>query len=121
MTLTDITWAPPISDDPHTLVSLSLLPKVLNEFFHLTGDDTVRHKTPPVWWDRSKRNIGIAHPMPTPVAFAASNDCRPLWHQDQIIHWFGQWRDLPVPECRQAGDTVSRRGHLVPSPHRVVS
>jgi len=114
-------WSDTISDNPHVFVSLSRVSSVVNEFFHLDVDDQVKYDTPFVWWDRSKRNIDIANPMPVPVAFTSANDRGPLWHQDQIVHWFGQWRRLPVPECSQAGDKVSRRGHFVPSPHREVS
>lgn len=137
-------WSDIISDDPHTIISLSRVAAIVNEFFHLDDDDMISRDTPFVWWDRSKRNIGISHPMPKPIGYVTSDatadvasevDARdtsddtgngprargPLWHQDQIVHWFGQWKDLDIPECQQAGDRVSNRGHPIPSPHRVVS
>ena len=85
-----------VSSDPETFVSLARVAFLVNEFFDLEADDRVAYDNPFVWWDRSKRNLGIAHPMPQPIGFASANkdgDGRgPLWYQDQIIHWFGQWR-----------------------------
>ena len=108
-----------ITQEPDTLVSLARVAIVVNEFFHLT-EDAVSYDTPFVWWDRSKRNEGIALPMPEPVGYAgrATPIRAPLWYQQQIVQWFGQWRDLEVPECSQAGDRLSNRGHVIPSPYR---
>jgi len=113
-----------IFDDPRTLVSLSRVAALVSEFFDL--DDPVEYDTPFVWWDRSKKNFGIALPMPEPIAFVgasakgeASWSRGPLWHQEQIVHWYAEWRDLEVPFCREAGDRVTNRGATVPSSYRV--
>lgn len=119
-------WSDIISDDPHAIISLSRVALVVNEFFHLDADDEVKYDTPFVWWNRSKHNFGISLPMPKPIAFVGVDAVGvgatgPLWYQEQIVHWFGQWRDLEVPECRQAGDSISSRGHFVASTCRVVA
>lgn len=115
-----------ISIDPSTIVSLARVSAVVNEFFHLDPDDAVNYDTPFVWWDRSKRNNGIALPMPEPVTYLGAGRTSftsvgraPLWYQEQIIQWFGAWRELDVPECAQAGDRISSRGYVIPSPYRV--
>jgi len=106
-----------VSDDPHTLVSLSRVAALVSEFFDL--EDPVEYDTPFVWWDRSKKNLGIALPMPEPVSYVGNESRGPLWHQEQIVHWFGEWRDLNVPHCREAGDRVTNRGATIPSSYRV--
>ena len=111
-------WSDIISDDPRAIISLSRVALIVNEFFNLDTDDEVKYDTPFVWWNRSKHNFGISLPMPKPISFVGVGVNGPLWHQEQIIHWFAQWRDLEVPECRQAGDSISSRGHFVPSTHR---
>ena len=111
-------WSATISDDPRTIVALARVAEVVNEFFHLDPDDVVAYDTPFVWWDRSKRNHGISHPMPTPFGYASANGRAPLFFQEQIVHWFGDWRGLEVPECRQAGDGHDSRGRFKPSVYR---
>lgn len=110
--------------DGSDLVSLSRVASVLNEFFQL--DTTVQYDTPFVWWDRSKSNHGISLPMPEPMAYvggSANDPARargPLWRQDQILHWYGEWQGLDVPEGRSAGDRIDSRGRFTPSTYRKV-
>ncbi len=107
-----------VNTDAATLVSLSRLADVLNEFFNLDVDDLIQYDTPFVWWDRSKRNHGISLPMPEPVTYASAAQRSPLWHQDQILHWYGSWREVEVPESREAGDRTDSRGRFRPSAYR---
>ncbi len=107
-----------VNTDAATLVSLSRLADVLNEFFDLDVDDEVQYDTPFVWWDRSKRNHGISLPMPEPMTYAAAAQRSPLWPQDQILHWYGDWRNVDVPECVEAGDKTDKTGRFRPSAYR---
>ena len=107
-----------VSSDPKTLIGLSRLPDLVTEFFDLDLEDRPSYDAPFVWWQRSKANEHIAVPMPEPVTFAAANGRGPLWHQEQLIHWFGMWRGLDVPVCIEAGDKLSARGRRTYSPHR---
>lgn len=111
----DTTTTPPVGKDgEHTLVPLYRVPALLEAFFDLeVGTIDVTHVY--VWWDRSKRNIDIAVPMPAPeVTVGRSN----AWRQDAIIHWYAAWKDLDVPWCREAGDRIDSRGHDIPSMYR---
>ena len=108
-----------VQQDPRVLVSLSRVSEVVNEFFDLHDDDVIAYDTPFVWWDRSKRNIGIELPMPEPMSYVGNNKRGPLWYQEQIIQWFGAWRELEVVECVEAGDRISSRGHRIYSEYRV--
>jgi len=103
-----------VSADPRTILGLSRVAAVVSEFFDL--DPVVNYDTPFVWWDRSKRNYGISLPMPEPIRYGGDGRS-PLFYQEQIIHWYGQWRGLAVPECHEAGDVVRSRG-LIPSDYR---
>ncbi len=105
-----------VSKDPKALVSLSRLSAVLDEFFNL--DDLILPDTPFVWWNRSKGNYGISLPMPEPVAFSGANRRGPLWPQDQILHWYAEWQELSVPECREAGDRAASGGRYALSEYR---
>ena len=105
-----------VSDTSDTLVTLAQISPLLNEFFDLSDDTTIKYSTPYVWWDRSKRNDDIALPMPKPVMQVGRSNA---WRQDQILHWYGEWMDLDVPFCRAAGDKVNSRGHELKSQYRV--
>ncbi len=106
-----------VSKDPKALVSLSRLSDVLDEFFDL-DDSPISRDTPFVWWNRSKGNYGISLPMPEPAAFSGADRRGPLWPQDQILHWYGQWQEVTVPKCPEAGDRASSGGRYTLSEYR---
>jgi len=93
-----------ISPNPQTLTPLSRVSRLVTEFFQLSDPPT--YNSPYVWWLRSKAALDISHPMPRPVKFSRSNGKRPVWHQEQILHWYGQWQGLEVKECVEAGDNI---------------
>lgn len=81
-----------IMSDP--LIPLSRVHVVINEHFNLLPEDKINYMTPYVWWDRSKRNIGISLPMPDPVQYAGVNERGPLWFEHQIVEWYAEWQEV---------------------------
>ena len=106
-----------MSQDSNELLATSQVADLLNEFFDLDGDNVIEQNTPHMWWYRSKQNRDIAHPMPEADVTVGRRKA-PLWKQAKIVHWFGQWKDLDVPWCQEAGDRVDARGHGIPSEFR---
>jgi hypothetical protein len=98
------------------VVTLAEVPVLLETFFDLkSGSIPKAHVY--VWWNRSKNNLEIALPMPSPVDRFGQTS---VWRQDSILHWYAAWKGLSVPTCREAGDGTDRRGVSVPSPFRTM-
>lgn len=93
----------PVHSDPDTLISLGEFASILNAYFGLEGDDAVDYENPFSWWRRSTLNIDIALPMPEPTARHGKRRS-PLFHQADVLHWYGEWKNLDVPMGREAGD-----------------
>ena len=97
--------------DPETLISLGELADILNGYFGLKGTDRVDYENPFSWWRRSSLNRDIALPMPEP-ALRHGKRRSPLFHQADIIHWYGDWKNLEVPMGHEAGDTRKGRHYV---------
>jgi len=95
----------PAQTDPETLVSLGELSDIINSYFGLEDGDRVDYENPFSWWRRSTLNHHIALPMPEPVIRVGKRRS-PLFHQADVLHWYGDWKNLEVPMGREAGDTV---------------
>ena len=107
-------WGAEVSCNPNTIIVLSRFKPLLTEFFHL-DDDAIHPHAPFMWWDRSKRGVGIGVPLPPPIAFSDGKGRGPLFTQEQVIHWYGMWKGLNVPTYVGVGDRVSDDGAITPS------
>jgi len=76
------------------LIPLSRVASLINKHFDLLPEDEINYMTPYVWWDRSKRNIGISLPMIGPVQYVGANERGPLWFEHQIVEWYAEWQEL---------------------------
>lgn len=76
------------------LIPLSRVASLINNHFDLLPNDEVGYATPYVWWDRSKRNVGISLPMPDPVQYMGANNRGPLWFEHQIVEWYTEWQEV---------------------------
>ncbi len=109
----------PVSTYPGELIPLSSFSPLIKAFFDLPDDEFVS-QAPFVWWDRSKRNGSISVPIPEPLMDMYVGNRGPIFTQEQVIHWYGAWKDLTVRVCVEAGDTVDGDGNTVPSSQRAI-
>ena len=89
------------------LIATSEIAAILNEYFNLPSDTRIDYNLPYMWWYRSKLNH-LAHPMPAPTITTSKGV--PWWEQEAILHWFGDWKEIEVPESRASGDYVDDAG-----------
>ena len=106
-----------VSTNPDELITSSQVADLLNEFFDLGDEDRIAQNLPSMWWYRSRNNKDISHPMPKADMMVGRRKV-PLWKQAKILHWFGEWQEMEVPWCREAGDRSDMRGRDYPSEFR---
>jgi len=82
------------SKTPTRLFGLPDIPELLNERFNLVGYDALEPSIARTWWNRSKPGGYIQLPMPTPDFFLAGPRPRPLWNENTIVAWYGEWKGL---------------------------
>lgn len=94
-----------VYSDPDTLIQLGEFADILNIYFQLEDGSRVGPNTAFMWWQRTEKGTKIALPLPTPVMRIGKTQS-PAWKQADILHWFGDYKNLDVPLGREAGDTV---------------